>query len=788
MRRGERRHAQRGERSEMVLDLRPHTSHWGAFDAVVENGAVVGVRPFARDADPSPILENIPGSLRHQTRIAQPMIRAGWLDRGPGPDERRGAEPFVPVSWETAIDLLSGELRRVYDTYGSAGVYGGSYGWASAGRFHHAQSQLHRFLNCLGGYVRSVNTYSHAAGEVILPRIVGTFRGLLTHATAWSVIAEHANLIVAFGGIPLKNTAVSPGGISRHTARDRIRAAKERGVEFVLFSPLRDDLPEFTDAEWHALRPGTDVAVMLGLAYTLLTEGLHDKEFLARYCVGFDRFERYLLGDEDGQAKTAEWAEAISGIPTEAIRALARRMASGRALINVNWSLQRTDHGEQAPWMGLVLAAMLGQVGLPGGGFGFGYGSMGYMGEAPLRAGVPSLPQRKNLEPAYIPVSHVSDMLLRPGESFDYDGEQLRYPDVKLVYWCGGNPFHHHQDLGRLRRALARPETIVVHDPFWTGMARHADIVIPATMSLERNDLAGATNDHYLVAMHQAVEPNQQARNDYDTFSDLAEKLGVSQRFTEGRSEMEWLRHLYECWRSPLEEMGQTLPSFEEFWQMGYLELEFTEDDIVCLEAFRHDPEGAPLRTPSGKIEIFSEAIDSFGYDDCPGHPAWLEPVEWLGAAKAATFPLQLIANNPRTRLHSQLDVGAFSQSSKIQGREPIRIHPDDAAMRGIEDGDVVRVFNDRGSCLAGALLSRDVRAGVVQLSTGAWYDPLDPADPGSMCVHGNPNVLTLDKGTSRLGQGNIGQHALVQVERWEGELPPVTVGEPPSFEVRAGV
>lgn len=769
----------------MVTQLRPHTSHWGAFDAVVEDGAVVGVRPFVNDPDPSPILNNIPGSLRHQTRIAQPMIRSGWLDRGPDPDDRRGAEPFVPVSWDTAIQLLSDELRRVYQTYGSPGVYGGSYGWSSAGRFHHAQSQLRRFLNCLGGFVRSVNTYSYGAGEVILPRIVGTFDALLSRATAWPVIAQHTDLIVAFGGMPLKNTAVSPGGISLHTVRDWLTATKERGAEFVLFSPLRDDLPDFVDAEWHAPRPGTDIAVMLGIAHTLIAENLHDRVFLDRYCVGFDRFAAYVLGHTDGLPKTPEWAEQISTIPAETIRTVARRMVKGRTLINVPWSLQRTDHGEQAPWLALTLAAMLGQIGLPGGGFGFGYGSIGYVGEAPLQAGVPSLPQRKNHESAFIPVARVSDMLLHPGEPFDYDGQHLTYPDIKLVYWCGGNPFHHHQNLGRLRRALARAETIVVHDPFWTGMARHADIVIPSTMTLERNDLAGTSNDRYLVAMHQAVEPFQQARNDYDTFSDLARALGVHERFTECRSEREWLQHLYESWRTPLEELGRTLPSFEDFWQEGYLKLDFTDENVVALEDFRDDPDTAPLRTPSGKIEIFSETIASFGYDDCPGHPVWLEPVEWLGAEKATTYPLQLIANNPKTRLHSQLDVGAHSQASKIQGREPIRIHPLDAADRGIADGDVVRVFNDRGSCLAGVLISDDVRRGVVQLSTGAWYDPLDPADPDSMCVHGNPNVLTLDKGTSKLAQGNIGQHALVEIERWNVPLPPIKILQPPPIDRR---
>lgn len=764
----------------MVIDVRPHTSHWGAFDAVVEDGEVVAVRPFAGDPDPSPILGNIAGSLRHPARIARPMVRAGWLEGGPGPSERRGADRFVPVSWETANDLLGGELRRVYDAYGSSAVYAGSYGWSSAGRFHHAQGQLHRFLNCLGGYVDAVNTYSHAAGEVILDRVAGGMRALFVRATTWPVIAAHTDLVVAFGGIPLKNTAVSPGGITRHTVRDHLSAAAERGVEFVLFSPLRDDLTERVGAEWYPLRPGSDVAVMLGLAHTLLTEGLHDRAFLDRYCVGFDRLERYILGHDDGEPKSAEWAAEKSGIAAEAIRTLARRMAASRTLVTVSWSLQRADHGEQPPWMGLALAAMLGQIGLPGGGYGFGYGSMGYIGEPPLRIGLPVLPQRKNRQPAFIPVARVSDMLLHPGEPFDFDGQRLTYPEIRLVYWVGGNPFHHHQDLGRLRGALARPETIVVHDAYWTPMARHADVVLPATVTLERNDIGGSGNDPYLVAMHQAIPPFAEARSDHDIFAGIARVLGVERRFTEDRTEQEWLRHLYDCWRETALQVAPDLPVFDEFWEQGHLPLPVDEDHPVLMEAFRSDPEAAPLRTPSGKIELFSATIDSFGYDDCPGHPVWLEPVEWLGSPLAERLPLHLIANNPKTRLHSQLDVGAYSQASKLAGREPVRIHPDDAATREIADGDVVRVFNDRGCCLAGVVVSEDVRPGVVQLSTGAWYDPLDPADPGAMCVHGNPNVLTRDKGTSSLGQGNIGQHALVEVERWTGPLPPIRAYDPP--------
>jgi biotin/methionine sulfoxide reductase len=764
-----------------------HTSHWGAFEAQVEDGAVVAVHPFADDPDPSPLLGNIPGSLRHRARVARPMVRAGWLDGGPGPSDRRGADRFVPVSWATAIELVGREVRRVYAERGGEAVYGGSYGWASAGRFHHAQSQLHRFLNGLGGFVRGEHSYSNGALTVIMPHVVGSTRDFLDRATAWSVIERHTELFVCFGGIPLKNTMVSPGGAARHPNRDHLRAARARGAQFVLLSPMRDDLPDWVDAEWLPIVPGADVAVMLALGHTLVEERLADRDFLERCCVGFERFEAYLRGAKDGRPKTPEWAERLSGIPAATIRTLARRMAARRTLINVNWSLQRIEHGEQPPWLGVTLAAMLGQIGRPGGGFGQGYGSLGYVGRAPLRVGPPSLPQGTNPVRAFIPFARVADMLLHPGEPFDFDGRRLAYPDIRLVYWCGGNPFHHHQHLGRLRRALGRPDTIVVHEAFWTPMARHADIVLPAAMTLERNDIGGSPNDPCLIAMRQAVAPHALARSEYDIFADLASALAIADRFTEGRDEMAWLRHLYEGWRANVAgpvsapaRRGRAVPPFDEFWARGIVEVADLDADVVLLEAFSRDPESAPLGTPSGRIEIFSAAIDAFGYDDCPGHPAWLPPTEWLGSPLAERYPLHLIANNPTTRLHGQLDVGAFSQAAKVKGREPIRMHPVDAAERAIGSGDVVRVWNDRGSCLAGAVVTDAVRPRVVQLATGAWYDPLDPADPDSMCVHGNPNVLTLDRGTSRLAQACSGQHALVQVERWTGPVPPIRAYEPP--------
>jgi biotin/methionine sulfoxide reductase len=285
--------------------------------------------------------------------------------------------------------------------------------------------------------------------------------------------------------------------------------------------------------------------------------------------------------------------------------------------------------------------------------------------------------------------------------------------------------------------------------------------------------------------MQKAIESIGEARTDYDIYSLLAERLGFGTQFTEGRTEMEWLRHLYDLARDQAAKRCIGMPSFEAFWEAGHVEFQVPDNPPVLLAAYRDDPEAHPLRTPSGRIELFSETIAAFGYDDCPGHPVWLEPAEWLGSEQAAVYPLHLLSNQPRSRLHSQLDCGEVSRGSKVANREPVWLHPDDATVRGIANGDVVRIYNDRGACLAGAVVTDAIRSGVIQLATGAWFDPLDPAEIGSLDKHGNPNVLTLDKGTSKLAQCSIAQTTLVEVERFDGEPAPITAFEPPSVVQR---
>ncbi len=742
-------------------DRHPLTSfHWGTYRVEAQDDEVVALHPFEEDPDPSPIGQGYVGVLNGPDRITAPMVRKSWLEGGPGTaGELRGKDDFVEVGWDEAERLVAAELRRVIDAHGNESIFAGSYGWASAGRFHHAQGHLKRFLNLLGGFTKSVNTYSLAAGEVILPHVLGGAE-FIYGATSWQSIINDCDLMVAFGGLPLKNAVVGQGGVGAHRTGPALLEAKAAGVEFINISPLRSDMPEALEADWLAPRPSTDAALMIGLAYVLLSEDLADRAFLDRYTVGFEKFASYLTGETDGVAKTADWAADICELSAETICNLARRMAAGRTMISVAWALTRQDHGEQPFWLGTVLAAMLGQIGLPGGGIGFGYGATNTVGLERASPRFQALPQGHNKVKTFIPVARITDLLENPGGSFDYNGKTHTYPDTRLVWWAGGNPFHHHQDLNRLRRAWARPETVIVNDWCWNALAQHADIVLPCTTPLERNDINLSPRDPYLVMMDQAVAPAGQARDDYDIFRGIAQHLRIEEAYTEGRDAGEWIRWLYDASRRSAAQTGVELPPFDELRAKGWHKIPVPQAPHVMLEDFRADPEAHKLRTPSGKIEIFSERIAGFGYDDCYGHPVWMEPAEWLGHARKGQ--LHLISNQPKNKLHSQLDRGRFSQADRIAGYEPALLHSADAAARGIRRHDIIRVFNRRGACLCAAVLSEDIRRGVIQISTGAWVDIKENT---GLCQQGNPNVLCLDKGTSRLGQGPIAHSCLVDIE-----------------------
>lgn len=752
----------------MKVERYAHCSHWGAYSILVQNNEIVGIEPFEHDPAPSPIIDSVREWACSDRRITQPMVRSGWLQSREKSDRsRRGEDQFIPVTWEEVTNLVADEINRVSSNYGNEAIFAGSYGWTSCGRLHHAPSLLKRMLNLVGGYTGHVDTYSIAAGPTILRHVLGDDAACTGGSSTLDTVVEHTETLIVFGGLSPRTAQNEAGSIAKHSLESNLRKIAAENIKVILVSPLRDDLPEWVGADWWPIRPNTDTALMLGLAGEILKSDSHDKAFLDRCTSGSDDFINYLAGKKDCQYKDAAWASSITGIEQQSIRDLAKLLVSSRSMLTLSWSLQRAHHGEQPYWAGLALAAMVGQIGLPGGGVGYGYASLGGVGAPISLSKSPSISQFKRRISSFIPVARISDMLLNPGADFTYDGKQQVYPDIRLVYWAGGNPFHHHQDLNRLDVAWKKPETIIVQDPMFTPTALRADILLPANTSIERNDIAASKRSDYVLAMHRAIDTVGESKSDFDIFDAVAKKLGVHDEFNEGRNEIDWLRHMYNETRTDaFDRLGFEMVDFDQFWKQGYAECPMRSHHTYLRE-FRESPELHQLKTESGKIVLNSSVLAKLQYDDCLSHPAWLEPAEWLGNADATQ--LHLISNQPAGRLHSQLETGQASLQMKRNGREQAKINAGDARRLSINDGDIVKLWSARGACLATATIVDTVSLGVVVLPTGAW---LTTTAQNSLDFAGNPNTLTLDIGSSKFGQGCVAHTCLVNIAPYN-ELAP---------------
>ncbi|MEO1719274.1 MAG: molybdopterin dinucleotide binding domain-containing protein, partial [Pseudomonadota bacterium] len=404
--------------------------------------------------------------------------------------------------------------------------------------------------------------------------------------------------------------------------------------------------------------------------------------------------------------------------------------------------------------------------------------SMNSSSRATVTRNWPALPRGARDVDAFIPVARITEALENPGGAFRYNGRTHQYPTIKMICWSGGNPFHHHQDLFRLEKAWQAPDTVMVTEHAWTATARRADIVLPATTPLERDDIMMMYRERRAVYMSALREPPGEARNDYDIFSALAARLGAAERFTLGRTESDWLQVMWNDARKQFD----GLPDFETFRAQGVVDADDHDAGLNFLSEFVADPDNAKLSTPSGKIEVASRKIAGFQLPDLGATPSWTPPREWLGDAPADM--LHLISPQPNLRLHAQNDAGDASQAAKVQGREPCYLHPETAASRGVHAGDIVVLSNARGRCLAGVVLHGGIRRDCIALATGAWMDVVH-LDDGPLEVHGNPNVLTYDAGTTTLSQGNPAHTALVRVDKWTRPVPPVTVFDGPTFVTR---
>ncbi|WP_297881833.1 molybdopterin guanine dinucleotide-containing S/N-oxide reductase [uncultured Campylobacter sp.] len=793
-------------------------ARWGILKASVKNGKIVKSAPWKITSKIPNTLQNTMADLVYNTRIKAPMVRKSYLADPDNPKpELRGLDEWVEVKYEDAIKLVARELKKTREQNGADSVFAGSYGWQSTGNVHVSRTLLHRFMNLSGGFTGVTGDYSTGAAQVIMPYVTGSNQ-VYEQQTSWPVVLENSKVVVFWGLNPISTLRVAWTS-SDEQGFKYFEQLKNSDKEIIIIDPIKTVSGKYFEgkARWIAPRPNTDVAMMLGMAQHLYSQGKYDKEFLQNYTVGFEKFVPYLTGQSDGVAKTPEWASEICGIGADVIKELAIKFYENRTMIMAGWGIQRAHHGEQAHWMIVTLCAMLGQIGLAGGGFGFSYhyanggaptcagGVIGGMNAASVgvvkdgkflglaqdqkQGGEAAQAWLVNTAKVAFPLARIADVLLNPGKTIDANGAKITYPKIDFIYWVGGNPIVHHQDTNTNIKAWRKPRTIVVNEIYWTPTAKMADIVFPTTTEYERNDItmSGDYSNMHIIPMKQVVAKQHGAKDDYQIFTDLCKAYaeGLAEAYTDGgKTEMDWIKEFYEGAASAVNAntaLGIQMPSFEQWWEKNE-PTEFHETPesaaYVSFEDFRNDPVLEALGTPSGLIEIYSDTIEAMNYKDCGAHPMWFEPVEWLGMKdKPAKF--HLLGLHPLDRLHSQQSNTSNRKRYAVADREPVLINTEDAKELGIKQGDLVRVYNARGEILAGANVSDDIMRGVVQIFEGAWYDP----NAEGLCKNGNPNVLTIDLPTSELANGNISHTALVDIELYKhkaGEDIKLTAFMPP--------
>jgi len=646
-------------------------------------------------------------------RLQYPMKRVG----------RRGEGRFARISWDEAIATYARMLTDVRRDHGSAAIYSMDGSGTIGLTLHNTWRQLGpRFLRLFGGCTEQSLSYSSGATTVAMPYTLGA--GQNCSAPNF----RQTRTLLMWGWNPAE------GGTGTNTAYF-LHQAKERGCRIYVIDPRFSDTAASYADVWVPLRPGTDVALMSAMAHVIISEGLHAGEFLDRFTVGWEEWFGYINGTADGQPKTPEWAAAITGVEPALIRQMAREYACIKpAALVMGLGPQRSAYGEQVARCGPSLAALTGNIGIPG-----GYpGLMNWMLAFPPD-GMPDFPMPPNPVGFRVPCNQWPDLFLK--------GKAGGYPaDIKMAVATGANYLNQGGNLNKAAEALRNLQHFVVHEQFMTPTARFADLLLPVNTIFERMDIAHANGA--TVFMPKLIESLHESKSDWEIFAALAERLGFGDAWTGGKTEEDWLKELAAA--SP------RLPDWETFKRQQIVRFDLSEPIVGYREQIE---QGKPFATPSGRIEIASPRL---GRPGMPRVPQYLADWESPADPAASQYPLQLIAPHNKRRVHS-----TFHNSLLLQEVEPhaLWIHPADAGARSIRYGDPVRIFNDRGEVQITANVTERIRPGVVALPQGVWYDPAEPGRPGSVDRGGCANVLTSDRPTPLAGA--TAQHTcLVQVAR----------------------
>ena len=682
--------------------------------------------------------------LYHPDRLKYPMKRVG----------KRGEGKFKRISWKEAVDTIASEMKRIGDTYGPEARYV-NYASGNQGLLA-GRNMARRLLSMTGGFLGYRNDYSSGASNVATPYTYGTND---TGSSFDSLLSS--KYIILWGQNPAEIIFSTP-------YRDFLKQAKKNGAKIVVIDPRYTDTAISYADEWIPILPTTDNAMMDAMGYVMVTENLHDQDFLDKYCVGFDgnhmpagvakseSLKSYLLGEKDGIPKTPEWAEKICRVPADKIRQIAREYATTKpgALIQ-GWGPQRHAYGEQVMRGGAQLACLTGNVGKLGTwAAGTGYYSrtsivfpVGY--ENPVKATIPCFLWTQAVEKG-------TEMTAADG----LQGTDKLNTNVKLIFNMAGNMLiNQHSDINRTRALLedeSKVEFIVASDLFMTPSAQFADILLPGTTFFERWDVGTPWgNGDYAIFGEKVLDPLYECRNEYDVFAEIADKLGVKQQFTEGKSMLDWVKVSIERTKA---EVNPDFPTFDEFRKKGVHFTKFPEP-LIGFKAQIDDLANNPFETPSGKIELFSKALyDMNNPKEIPAVakyvPAWEGPEDPL----TATYPLQLISWHYKRRCHSTHDNNPWLEEA---AKQEMWINPIDAKARSIDDGDRAKVFNGRGELVIDVKVTNRIVPGVVAIPQGGWFSP----NAKGIDQRGAVNVLTNQRPTP-LAKANPQLTNLVQIER----------------------
>ncbi len=683
----------------------------------------------------------------HPDRLKYPMKRTG----------KRGEAKFERISWDEALDMMAGQIKRVKKQYGNDSILV-PYGTGSYNQTNGRQTAA-RLMNLFGGSLGFYNSYSWACISMATPYVYGT--GITGNQRQDWVNSKY---IIMWGWNPAE---MRDGTNSEFF----IKKARENGARVICIDPRMSMSATALADEWIPIRPGTDAALMSAMAYVIISEDLHDKDFISRCCIGFDAnqmpagceneesYHDYIFGTRDGQPKTPRWAEALTGIPHETISRIAREYGSIKpAMLYQGYGMQRRAYGEQAVTGGCVLAAITGNVGISG----------GWASGIALQAndGGPFwnvFPVGRNPVRATIPVFLWTEAVLRGKEMTAADGvrgaEKLNN-NIKLI-WCVASNIliNQHADVNRSARILADEslvEFIAVQDQFLTPSARYADLVLPVCTQFETWGLEdGWKYGDEVILMPKVAEPPFETKSDYQICAELAGRLGLKDDYTLGRTERDWIEWAVKFYKNS---RFPDIPDLDKLHEMnrGVYSTPVTEPKIAFAD-FRRNPEKFPLNTPSGKVEIFSKRLFDMGKPETiPPVPKYIQEWESPFGEEASRFPLQAIGHHYMPRVHSTHDGIDWLEEAFPQR---LFINPLDARSRGIKNGDMVLIFNDRGKVMIPCRITKKIMPGVVNMPQGAWWEP----DKDGIDRRGNVNVLTSHRWTP-LAFGNAQHTIMVEV------------------------